>query len=306
MKQWLVGALVLVVSGLFGGDLVLLGVPKSQDQEFWVAVRKGVQRAVDQDGGARLIWRGPAYNNDTDQQIAIVAHYLEHPEVNGILLCPTDQDRLVPSVQAARAQGIPVLIFDSQLAGASDGYVATDNRAGGASVAGVLVRTPSAPRKVVILRTVKGSASTEERAEGFRKVLGQAGPVWSVVEDLWGGGSQGDLTRAAVALVKRWGNTVSYFAVNESATLGLLNALELAKIRQPAFAWGFDSTADIEAAVASGQLTGTSVQDTERMGYEAAHRLLEVLRGRPPTSPVLLLGTVIHGRPAGESGPKKP
>src|ERR1700741_4125064 len=99
-----------------GAEVNVVFIPKSRDQEFWTFMRDGVDRAIREAGNvkAALTWRGPAYNDQIDAQIKLLQMYTS-PEVDAIVLAPTDRVRLVEPVRRAAAMGIKVIVVDSAL-----------------------------------------------------------------------------------------------------------------------------------------------------------------------------------------------
>ena len=89
--------------------------------------------------------------------------------VDGIAMAPINPKAMRKSVESAVAAGIPVVIFDSAVDGdAQTSFVATDNMAGGALGAKHLVdKLASGEKRVIMLRYIQGTNSTENRAQGF-------------------------------------------------------------------------------------------------------------------------------------------
>ena len=106
-------------------------IPKSSDLAFWKFMRKGCDKAVQEVGKVTLTWRGPAYDDDTDSQIRIVETYTR-PDVDAIVIVPTDRERLLAPISKAAAAGIKIIVVDSDLSGnVHRNFIATDNFAGG-------------------------------------------------------------------------------------------------------------------------------------------------------------------------------
>jgi ribose transport system substrate-binding protein len=115
-----------------GKDINVVFIPKSRDQDFWIFMREGVDRAIREAGNVTLTWRGPAYNDQVDAQIQIVQRYTR-PDVDAIVLVPTDRVRLMEPVRQAAALGIKVIVVDSALDGGDYlNFIGTDNYAAGA------------------------------------------------------------------------------------------------------------------------------------------------------------------------------
>jgi ABC-type sugar transport system substrate-binding protein len=111
-------------------------IPKGTTHEFWKSVHAGAAQAGKEAGNVEILWKGPLQENDTDGQINVVQEFITS-KVNGIVLAPLDSQALIASVNDAKKQGIPTVVFDSALGDESNivSYVATDNFAGGALAA---------------------------------------------------------------------------------------------------------------------------------------------------------------------------
>jgi ribose transport system substrate-binding protein len=273
--------------------LQLVFIPKSSDQVFWDLMRQGVDRAVREDGAVQLTWRGPAHNDDTDAQIRILQVYTR-PDVDAILITPTDRARLAEPVRAASALGIQVVVVDSALDGnAHVNLVATDNLRGGRLAAKRMAELLGRQGRVLVLRTVAGSASTDERAEGFKAYLKENAPKISVVADEHGGGSTGRALHSALALLKKYPAVDGVFAVNESATEGMLRALrESGQAGRIRFI-GFDATELLLRGLEDQEIHGLVIQNPQQMGYLAVKAALAAARKTPLPDRTLYTDTTL-------------
>ncbi len=109
-------------------------IPKSQAHIFWQTVHAGAI-AAGQELGAKILWKAPTTETDYAEQVRIVEDFITQ-RVDGIVLAPTDKKALVPYIERAAKEGIPLTIFDS----AADtehyvSFVATDNYQGGVMAA---------------------------------------------------------------------------------------------------------------------------------------------------------------------------
>src|SRR5262249_18718372 len=85
---------------------------------------------------------------------------------------------------------------------------------------------------------------------------------------------------AASMLTRLQGNLPDgIFAVNESATTGLLNALRSQDLNKKLALMGFDASDPLIRAVRDGDVIGTIVQDPYRMGYLSVWVLVRHLEG---------------------------
>src|SRR4029077_2034894 len=81
--------------------------------------------------GVEVIWKGPLREDDQKDQIDVVQSLVAQG-VSGVVLAPLSDKGMVGTVKAANAAHVPVVVFDSDLAGGDTvSFVATDNRAAG-------------------------------------------------------------------------------------------------------------------------------------------------------------------------------
>src|SRR5919199_5606650 len=133
-----------------GGKRTIAVIPKGVSHFFWQSVHAGAESAA-KETGVEITWNGPAQETDYTGQSNIVEDAINR-RVDGIVLAPTHGDALVPVVERAAREGIPVTIMDSGINTDKDvSYVATDNRQGGAVAAERLGEKLGGKGKVAIL-----------------------------------------------------------------------------------------------------------------------------------------------------------
>jgi len=276
-----------------GKDLHLVFIPKASDQIFWDVMRAGVDKAVQEDGHIRLTWRGPTHNDDVDSQIKILQLYSK-PGVEAILVAATDRTRLAEPVRRAVAQGIPVVAIDSGLDGSQhSNFVTSNNYAGGQLAAKSLAEALNNKGRVVVLRTVAGSASTDDRAKGFQDYMKANAPAITVVADVYGGGSTGKARQNAVQLINVNQPLDGVFTVNETATDGMLRALrDIGQAGKLQFI-GFDATDFLMDGLKKQEIRGLVIQNPAQMGYRGIQAAAAAARGQPIKEKVIFTDTTL-------------
>jgi len=258
-------------------------IPKGTSHVFWKSVESGAKQAAEE-LGVDVIWKGPFNEDNKDEQIKVVEDFITKG-VSGIALAPLDDTALRVPVRDAQTAGIPVLIFDSALKDADVvSFVATDNRAAGRSGGEKLASLMGGKGKVIILRYQEGSASTNEREEGFLEAM-KANPDIEVVSDNQYGGATVESAQAkSESLVGRFriGETLTVdgiFCPNESTTFGMLRALQNAGFAGKVKFVGFDSSDQLVKGLEDGQIDALVVQNPVKMGYLAVKNLVDHIRG---------------------------
>ena len=280
-------AVAVVVAVAFGGctkersgKLQIAVIPKGTTHEFWKAVHAGARVAA-AEVGAEIVWKGPTREDDRAQQVAVVEDFIA-AGVDGIVLAPLDDKALVPVVEEATAQGIPVVIIDSGLDDAAPRvtYVGTDNRAGGELAArrmGQLLDDQTG--KVLVLRYQEGSASTTQREAGFLETLRTEYPKIEVVSsNQHGGATTESAYQAAESLLVRFPDVQGVFTPNESTTMGMLRALQDSGRAGKVWFVGFDTSDKLQQALREGQIHGLVLQNPFKMGELGLKAIVTHLR----------------------------
>jgi ribose transport system substrate-binding protein len=202
-------------------------IPKGTTHEFWKTIHAGAKKAADDLGTVEIVWQGPLKEDDRTDQIKLVQNAVA-AKVDGIVLAPLDAQALVAPVEQAIAAGIAVVIFDSGLNSKKPAsYVATNNYNGGVLAAERLAKLLDGRGKVILIRYMVGSESTEQREQGFMDTIKNYPGITYLTKDEYAGATADSALKAAqnVVLLYR-GKVDGIFCPNESSTAGMLKALK--------------------------------------------------------------------------------
>jgi len=136
--------------------------------------------------------------------------------------------------------------------------------------------------KVLMLRYQEGSASTQDREDGFVEELKAKYPGMELISsDQYAGATRDTAKRASENLLNRFGDEVQgIFTPNESSTAGMLLALQdIGKAGKVTFI-GFDTSETFSEAMRNKQLHGIVVQNPFNMGYLGVRTMVEHLLGK--------------------------
>lgn len=269
-----------------GSSLSVAVIPKGTTHEFWKSIHAGAMKAQRElstaDLQVNVIWKGPLREDDREQQVQVVEGFLSQG-VDGIVLAPLDERALVRPVLEAKRAGIPTVIFDSDLASEEIvSFVATDNYQGGVLAADRMGELLDGKGRVLLLRYQEGSASTTARENGFLERMQSRFPGIDVMSsDQYAGPTRDTAKRASENLLNRFASDLSgIFCVNESATAGMLLALQdIGRAGQITFL-GFDASEPFITAIREGQLHGIVIQNPVNMGYLGVKTMVDHLQGR--------------------------
>jgi len=267
--------------------LTIAVIPKGTTHEFWKSIHAGslkAARELSSEGtGIDIIWKGPLREDDREQQIQVVEGFSSQG-VDGVVLAPLDNRALVRPVEEAKRAGVPTVIIDSALESNNIvSFVATDNRKGGMLAADKIGELLGGKGKVLLLRYQEGSASTQDREDGFTEELKTKYPgIELISSDQYAGATRDTAKRASENLLNRFGDEVQgIFTPNESSTAGMLLALQdIGKAGKITFI-GFDTSETFTEAMRNKQLQGFVVQNPFSMGYLGVRTMVEHLEGKP-------------------------
>jgi ribose transport system substrate-binding protein len=261
-------------------------IPKGTSHVFWQSIHAGAAKAA-QELGVDIIWRGPIREDDRDSQVSEVEGFVSRG-VSGIVLAPLDDSALIAPVTSAMRNKIPVVIIDSGLKGGEYvSFVATDNGKGGRLGGEHLAKLLGGKGKVVLLRYAEGSASTNEREDGFLQTMKASPGIQVVSSNQYGGADVEGAYKKSETLLsnyKKPDGSLSIdgiFTPNESTAFAMLRVLQdngwAGKVRFV----GFDASENLVKGLASGQIDALVVQDPINMGYLGVKTIVAHIKGQP-------------------------
>jgi ribose transport system substrate-binding protein len=267
-----------------GAPLRIAVIPKGTTHEFWKSVHAGAVKAS-RELGVSIVWKGPLKEDDLKGQIDVLDSFVAQG-VSGIVLAPLSDKGLGGSVHAAVGAGIPVVVFDSDLAGSDPTcFVATDNVAAGRMAAEELARRIGDKGNVVVLRYQEGSASTAHREQGFLDAIKTHPGITVASANQYGGATTESAFATSENLLAaqkaQAGGVQGVFAPNESTTFGMLLALRKADLVSKVHLVGFDASDKLVQAVREGAIDALVLQNPMNIGYLAVKSMTLHLRGQP-------------------------
>jgi ribose transport system substrate-binding protein len=266
------------------GQLNIAVIPKGTTHIYWKSVEAGAKKAA-AELGVNVTFIGPQREDDRTQQIDLVTN--QALQNDAIVLAPLDAVALRDSVKSVAEKGKPVVIIDSSLADSAafiTSYVATDNREGGRIAARRLSELLSGKGKVAVLRYMQGSASTEQREEGFLEEIKKSPGIEVVSAEQFAGPTASQAQDVAINLLTRLASADGLsvdglFCSNQTNTYGMLQALRGKNLAGKVKFVGFDCDATFIDALKKGEMQGSVLQDPVNMGYLGVKTAVAKLKG---------------------------
>ena len=135
---------------------------------------------------------------------------------------------------------------------------------------------------VILLRYQEGSASNDEREDGFLAELEQKYPDMKVLSsNQYAGTTKDSAMKVSQNLLNKFGKDVDgVFCPNEPVAFGMLRALETSKLAGKVKFVAFDAGDSLIQAMREGSIHGLIAQDPYGMGYEGVKAALAELAGK--------------------------
>ncbi|MGY8690539.1 MAG: ABC transporter substrate-binding protein, partial [Verrucomicrobiales bacterium] len=262
-------------------------IPKGTTHEFWQAVHAGAMKAKKELNEAGMdvdiVWKGPLREDDRDLQIQLVETFAT-TGIHGIVLAPLDDTALVPPVEMAMNEGIPVVVIDSGINTENYvSFVATDNYKGGQIAGAHLAKLLQGKGNVALFRYQEGSASTTKREQGFLDEIAKVPGITVVASKDFGGATVDICYQKAENMLGRadLDGLNGVFCPNETTTIAMTKALkERGRAGGQVKVIGFDTGRQSVLDMENGDLQGLIVQNPLDMGYQGVLGVIAKLGGK--------------------------
>lgn len=253
-------------------------VSKGFQHQFWQAVKAGSEKAA-ADFNVDVTFEGPETEAQVDKQVEMVQAALDKKPA-ALCLAALDTKALLPLLERAKSENIPVVGFDSGVD--SDipvATAATDNLAAAGAAADKMAELIGNEGEVAVIVHDQTSRTGIDRRDGFVNRMKEKYPNINIVDIQYGGGDHLKSTDLAKAIIQAHPNLKGFFGANEGSIIGVLNAVkELGKEGQMVVI-GYDSGKQQMDAIKSGVQAGAITQDPIGIGYKCVEAAVKALKG---------------------------
>jgi len=253
-------------------------ISKGFQHQFWQAVKQGAEQAA-KVYDVNITFEGPESESMVDKQIEMLQAALDK-KPNAIGLAALDSKAVIPLLERARAQHIPVIGFDSGVD--SDIPVttaATNNIAAAALAADKMAALIGNAGEIALVVHDQTSRTGIDRRDGFVNEIKQKHPKITIVDIQYGGGDHLKSTDLAKAIMQAHPNLKGFFGANEGSAIGVLNAVVELKKQGKIVVIGYDSGQAQMDAIRSGVMAGAITQNPVGIGYKCVEAAVKALKG---------------------------
>lgn len=259
-------------------------VSKGFQHQFWQAVKLGAEdeaAALNMD----VNFIGPASESDVAIQIEMLqAEYDKNPDA--VCFAALDSQAANPLLEQMKADGIPVIAFDSGVEGdVPITTAATDNVAAAALAADKMAELVGGSGKVGVIVHDQTSRTGIDRSEGFVNRMAEAYPDIEIIGPQYGGGDQLKSTDLAKAMIQANPDMKGFFGGNEGSAIGVLNAVNESDMAGKIVVIGYDSGIAQINAIKDGTMAGAVQQNPVGIGAKCVEAAAMALQGMdvPPS-----------------------
>ncbi len=243
---------------------------------FFVTIQDEMKSLIEAKGD-ELVITDPG--NDVTKQISQVEDMLTQ-NLDGLFMNPADAEGILPALDAAKAAGVPMVGFDTEVADLSYlvSYTGSDNYNAGKVCGEDLVKKCPDGGDILVLDSPTMQSVTD-RTNGFLEAI--EGHGFNVVGQQDAKGNLEVAMGIAEDLLQAHPDVVAIFGGNDPTALGCLAAANAAGIKNCKI-YGVDGSPDIKAELASGDslIEGTGAQSPKSIADKAVEIMYDYMEGK--------------------------
>ncbi len=266
-------------TGSGNSNLKIIVVPKTLGSSYWDVVQQGAQCAASKLQNVNIVWDGTTAETDVSGQISLLQNYITQ-KPNGIIYAATDAKALVQVSNQATQQSIPVENIDSGTS-PQPGNVplfATDNTASAAKAADLLGTALGGTGNIAVIEFVKGSATNDERVNGFKTELAAKYPNIHIVADQQSNSDVNTALSVTQDILSKYPKLNGIFAANDQSAQGAAGAVKAAGLKGKVKIVGWDASTTTIADLQSGIISNLVLQNPFKMGYDSVKAMVNQIR----------------------------
>jgi ribose transport system substrate-binding protein len=279
-------ALCLATATASAKELKSVGVTVgSLGNPFFVAMVKGMTAKLKEIApNAKLTSASAEY--DLGKQNTQMDNFIASG-VDIILLNASDANAIAPAVKRAQAAGIVVVAVDVAAKGA-DATVMTDNIKAG-EISCEFLADKIGKKGNVIIQNGPQVSSVIDRVKGCKEVLSKDPGIKILSDDQDGKGSREGGLNVMAGHLTRYSDIAGVFTINDPQAIGSDLAAKQQN-RKNIVITAVDGAPDIEKALSGNTMVAASAsQDPYAMGQQALQVAYDIMNGKKPENPIILL-----------------
>lgn len=250
-------------------------VLKAVNSDYWKQVKAGADDAG-KALGIKVDVLGPNAETDIAGQTSIMEDQIVN-KASALVVAPSQPSAAVATFDKADSAKIPVLLIDSDADwDKKKSFIGTGNLAGGEVGGKYIAGKLQKGDQVVVLRGALGDKTHDDRTNGAKKAMEDAGLKVVAVQPANSDRNMG--MSVMENLIQTNPNIKGVFCSNDEMALGATRALSQAG-KKGVVVVGFDGSPDALKAIKAGELTGSVAQSAYNIGKFGVEAAAKVVKG---------------------------
>ncbi len=262
-------------------EIKLGAVAKSFENEYWRTLKLGMETASKklQDRGYEVdvIVRSAQSEGDEEGQLAIVKNMVLRA-YDALLLSPISDANLIPGVEAAQREGIPVINVNDGIIAIADQYVGPRAVQNGELAAEWIAKKLNGKGEVGIVVGMPKAFAARQRTLGFKTWLENNAPDVKVVETQNADWDRAKARNLAAIWIKTHPELSAIFCNNDTMALGVQEAVNASG--KDILVVGVDGIGEAYDSIRKGEMDATVDSFPLYKGQIAVETALRVLGGQ--------------------------
>jgi ABC-type sugar transport system substrate-binding protein len=283
------------------GEGLTIGFSQIGSESAWRTAFTNAVKAEAEARGINLLFSDA--QQEQENQIAAMQAWIAQGDVDAIILAPVVVSGWDVVLEEAKDAGIPVVIVDRNVDSDPSLYVtrvSSDFVHEGRLAAAWLVQATSGQCNIVELYGTVGSAAAEDRAQGFREVIGMF-PAMQIIASETGNfvRTEGKQVMESILSAEDPANICAVFAHNDDMAIGAIEAIKEAGLvpAQDILIVSVDAIPDIFDSLDAGE-TNATVELSPFMGGPAFDAAIAYLNGEELPKWIPVAGKLYTSRAA--------
>jgi ribose transport system substrate-binding protein len=261
-----------------GPDTYIPIISKGFQHQFWQSVKAGAEKAATQ-FNVKITFEGPETEAMVDKQVEMLQTALDKKPA-AICLAALDSKAMTPLLEKAKAQGIPIIGFDSGVdSDIPATTAATDNVAAAALAADKMAELIGNTGEVAVIVHDQTSRTGIDRRDGFVNQMKSKHPNVNIVDVQYGAGDQLKSTEIAKAMIQAHPNLKGMFGANEGSMVGVMNGVKEMGKEGKIVMVGYDAGKQLLDEIRSGVVAGAITQDPIGIGFKCVESAVKAIKG---------------------------
>jgi ribose transport system substrate-binding protein len=271
-------------SGSSGGERTITLVQGIANEPFYISMYCGAKQAAAA-AGVKLEVQAPA-EWDVEQQTEIVDAVAAN-QPSAVLIAPVDKDAMAAPIRQLASNDSKVILVDTDLTDTSIGLsrISSDNKLGGQLGARELAKLVGGKGKVLLLSTVRGTATTDARVEGFKEEM-KKHPGIQIVGEQYPGDDAAKAQDIVTSTLSAHPDLAGVFAANlvtgEGASTALQGTGKVGTVKLVEF----DASPKQVEALRAGSVQALISQEPLKIGQQGVEQAVAALDGKEVTKQI--------------------